>query len=300
MTRRARSLVRSLGGVLILVIVVGWVGTGPFLDGFRVIDVESVLAALCIGLAATVCCAWRWRRVAADLGVDLPWREAVAAYYRSQFLNATLPSGVVGDVHRAVRHGRDIGDLGRGVRAVVLERIAGLAAQVAIAVIVLLVLPSPVRPSQPAVTVLAAGVVAAVFVVGYVVARGTWLVAFVASGIALAGHTCVFVIAARAAGSTAPLALLFALTLLALMSMTLPLSFAGWGPREGVAAWGFAAAGLGATQGVTTAVAYGALALFACLPGLLVLAVSWLTTVSDRTVAASGVVPAFDRGASHE
>ena len=46
--------------------------------------------------------------------------DAVAAYYRSQFLNVTLPGGVVGDVHRAVRHGVDIGDVGLGVRAAVL------------------------------------------------------------------------------------------------------------------------------------------------------------------------------------
>jgi hypothetical protein len=53
------------------------------------------------------------------LGVRLPLRTAVADCYRSLFLNATLPGGVLGDVHRAVRHGRDVGDVGRGIRAVV-------------------------------------------------------------------------------------------------------------------------------------------------------------------------------------
>ena len=50
------------------------------------------------------------------LGVEVPLRDAVAAYYRSQFLNATLPGGVVGDVHRAVRHGRCRSCADRGVR----------------------------------------------------------------------------------------------------------------------------------------------------------------------------------------
>jgi uncharacterized membrane protein YbhN (UPF0104 family) len=206
--------------------------------------------------------------------VDLPWREAVRAYYRAMFLNTMLPTGVVGDVHRAVRHGRDIGDVGRGVRAVVLERMAGLAASVVIAAAVLLVLPSPVRPSDPAITAIAAAVVAAAVLTGWLLGRGTWLVALLASGLVLSGQTAVFVVAARAAGSTAPLWRLVALTLLALMAMVLPLSFAGWGPREGVAAWAFAAGGLGATQGVTTAVAYGGLSLIACLPGAVVLALS--------------------------
>jgi hypothetical protein len=47
---------------------------------------------------------------------------------------------------------------------------------------------------------------------------------------------------------------------------------AGWGPREGVAAWVFGAAGLGADLGVATAVVYGVMALVSGLPGALVLA----------------------------
>jgi hypothetical protein len=50
-----------------------------------------------------------------------------------------------------------------------------------------------------------------------------------------------------------------------------PLNLAGWGPREGMAAWAFAAAGLGAGAGVATAVAYGAIVLVANLPGAVVL-----------------------------
>jgi hypothetical protein len=56
--------------------------------------------------------------------------------------------------------------------------------------------------------------------------------------------------------------------------MALPLSIGGWGPREGVAAWAFAAAGLTAAAGVTTAVIYGVLALVATLPGAVLLVAS--------------------------
>ena len=59
--------------------------------------------------------------------------------------------------------------------------------------------------------------------------------------------------------------------LLALIAMGLPISVGGWGPREGVAALAFWMAGLGAPLGVTTSVAYGALALIASLPGGVVL-----------------------------
>ena len=123
------------------------------------VDVWSLAAAAAITVVTTVCCAWRWLLVARGLGVAVPLPVAVAAYYRSQFLNTTLPGGVVGDVHRGVSHGREVGDLGRGLRAVAWERAAGQAVQVALAVVVLLLLPSPVRSSMP---VVAGAVVAAV------------------------------------------------------------------------------------------------------------------------------------------
>ena len=62
--------------------------------------------------------------------------------------------------------------------------------------------------------------------------------------------------------------------LLVLMAMALP-SVAGWGPREGVAAWVFGAAGLGAQRALATAVVYGVTVLVASLPGAAVLVMAW-------------------------
>ena len=63
-------------------------------------------------------------------------------------------------------------------------------------------------------------------------------------------------------------------SLLVLLAGVLP-SVGGWGPREGVTAWVFAAAGLHAQRGVTTAVVYGVMVLVASLPGAAVLMVAW-------------------------
>ncbi|NEB10903.1 flippase-like domain-containing protein, partial [Streptomyces coelicoflavus] len=139
-----RTHLGTLVGTAVLA-VLGWrLGTGAFLDGLRRIDAPTVLAALGIGLVTTVFSAWRWALVARGLRIRLPLGGAVADYYRALFLNAALPGGVLGDVHRAVRHGRSAGDLGRGVRAVVLERVAGQAALIGVGVAVLLTMPSPV------------------------------------------------------------------------------------------------------------------------------------------------------------
>jgi uncharacterized membrane protein YbhN (UPF0104 family) len=270
-TRRALPWLPAAGGAVVLGIVLWRVGTGPFVAGLRVVGPWTVLAALAAGLASTLSCAWRWRRIAARLGVDLPVLTSVAAYYRSQFLNVTLPIGVAGDVHRAVRHGRQLGDVGRGAWAVVLDRASGLVAQVCLAAAALLVLPSPLPATTAAVAAAVAALVALVVLAGIVLARGLGVVVLVASGGVLAANVALFVVAARAAGTRASLPSLVGLTLLALLAAVLPLNLAGWGPREGVAAWAFAAAGLGANGGLTAAVAYGALSFVACLPGAAVL-----------------------------
>ena len=101
-------------------------------------------------------------------------------------------------------------------------------------------------------------------------ARRAWPAVALASALVVAGHAATFLIAARTAGVTAPASQVLPLALLVLLAAALP-NVGGWGPREGVTAWAFAAAGLGASLGVTTAVVYGVMVLFASLPGAAVL-----------------------------
>jgi uncharacterized membrane protein YbhN (UPF0104 family) len=91
------------------------------------------------------------------------------------------------------------------------------------------------------------------------------------SAAVLAGHITLFVVAAHAAGVTAPAGQLVPLVIVSLLAMGLPVNIGGWGPREGATVLMFAAAGLGAAQGLTTAVVYGLLGLVASLPGALML-----------------------------
>jgi uncharacterized membrane protein YbhN (UPF0104 family) len=275
-----------------LAVLVWRVGTGPFLDGLRTVDGGALAAGAGLAAVTTVGCAWRWRLVARGLGVELPLGPAVAAYYRSLFLNLTLPGGVVGDVHRGYRHGRDTRDVARGLRAVAWERSAGQAVQIVLTVLLLLVLPSPVRSAMPfvALGLLAAAAGAALAVhagrrnrIGrelYVGLRAlrAWPGVALASALVVAGHVATFVVAARTAGATVPPSRLLPLALLVLAGAALP-NVGGWGPREGVTAWAFAAAGLGASLGVATAVVYGVMVLVASLPGAAVLAAGWARRV---------------------
>jgi uncharacterized membrane protein YbhN (UPF0104 family) len=289
---------RVAAAAVMLAAVLWRLGAGPFVDGVRSVDGRALAAATAIALLTTVCSAWRWTVVARGLGLRLSLPTAVAACYRSVFLNLTLPGGVAGDVHRGVRHGRDAHDVGRALRAVGWERTAGQIVQAVLTIAVLLVLPSPVRSSMPIVAgaVLASAVALVLLArahIGSVRSRWTRVrtavaadvragllhrralpAVVLASTVVVLGHAATFLIAARTTGVTAPASRLLPLALLAMLGMVLP-SIAGWGPREGVTAWVFASAGLGAQRGAATAVAYGVMVLAASLPGALVLAAGW-------------------------
>jgi hypothetical protein len=101
-------------------------------------------------------------------------------------------------------------------------------------------------------------------------ARRAWPGIALASALVVAGHAATFLIAARTAGVTAPPSQMLPLALLVMQAAALP-GVAGWGPREGATAWAFAAAGMGASLGVATAVAYGVMVFVASLPGAAVL-----------------------------
>jgi hypothetical protein len=119
----------------------------------------------------------------------------------------------------------------------------------------------------------------------------------VTSVLASAGHVTLFLVAAKAAGVDAPTTTLVPIALAVLVVAALPLNVAGWGPREGAAAWAFAAAGLGAATGTTVAVAYGVLAFIGTLPGAVLLLVGpgvgraepGVVTVQEPDKVAEGV-----------
>jgi hypothetical protein len=245
---RSKGLETSLrigAGLLVLGFLVWRLGTGPFLDGLRAATVWAVLVALVVTAGTTWCGAMRWSLVSARFGERVPVRTAYVAYYRSQLINVTVPGGVVGDVHRGLRH---------GWRAVLWERVVGQVVQLGL--VGSLLLPGPWRW-------LALAALAMVVVAGGAV--------LALSALAVGGHVVVFLVAAASVGVALTPWQLVPLGGLVLLGAAVPLNVAGWGPREGVAAWAFAAYGSSASAGLSVSVTFGVLATVATLPGLVVL-----------------------------
>lgn len=292
-----------------LVCVLAWrVGPTAVAQAMRQVDAPVLGVALAAAVAAagvsTVCVSWRWVLIARALGLTLTLRDAVAASYRAQFLNVTLPVGVAGDVHRAVAHGRSAGDVPRGAYAVLCERVAGQVVQVGLGLIALALMPWPVHQAAGAgvgLPALGAGLVVAVATVGVgtrarlrrkrvpdgsavrgrrpelrvaLLSPRAWSAVVVTSVVAISGHVGTFLLAARAAGVAAVPGRLVPVAFIVLLAAAVPVNLAGWGPREGAAAWAFGATGLGADHGVVVAALYGALVIVASLPGAVVLLAS--------------------------
>ena len=312
-----RARARWLLGAVLLVALVARLGTGPFVSGVRLTTVSSLLAAVALTALTTVCCAWRWRLVADGLGVRIGLGAATAAVYRAQFLNATLPGGVLGDVDRAVPHARRGGALGPGVRSVVWERTLGQVVQVVLTVGALLLLPSALRSVgvTAGAGLLAAGGIG-LLLVGVARRHATRAVRLTAAdlravlrtrrrslavvaltALAVVGHLLVFLLAARVAGVPVTALEVVPLAAVVLLAAAVPANVAGWGPREGMAAWAFGAAGLGVDTGVTTAVVYGVMALVATLPGAVVLLAGRATRRTTRPRALALPAPLLQEAA---
>ena len=284
-----------------LLIGLGWWLDGrALLDQLENIDFRWLLVGFVVTFGQTVLSAWRWRYTAKRLGLNLSLRDAVREYYLAIFINQVCPGGIVGDLSRAWRHARTA-ETGPAVRAVILERLSGQMVMIVLSLGAVAALPEDVIGDVPYgwvfLVILSLVTVVVMTVVRRrssgneslvekllhdtriaVCSREALPRQLISSSIIVASYLVTFVIAARAIGSYTPLATLVPLIPIVLLAMLLPISIAGWGVREGVAAFLWAAAGLSAVEGAAISATYGLLILISSLPGAGVLLVGFRTT----------------------
>ncbi|HEY8281075.1 MAG TPA: lysylphosphatidylglycerol synthase transmembrane domain-containing protein [Leifsonia sp.] len=309
---RIRLTARILVGGGVLVALLARVGAGPFVHGLLSLNAPAIGAAILLVGIATAAAAWRWRLIARRLGLALPWSTALRMYYRSQLVNTMLPGGVIGDVQRAVDHGAAAGAdrAGTAARAVAVERIAGQVVQLLVAVPIIVLLGAGFAGVLLPALVVGLAAAAAIALATALVAAGSprlrlalrheaeelraglgsvaaSIQVVTASGVVVGCHVATFAVAAAAVGVSVPPARLLTLTVVVLLAASIPLNIGGWGPREGVAGWAFAVAGLGASAGVSSATLYGVLALIAVAPGVAATTLASLITRRNHRVRAT-------------
>jgi glycosyltransferase 2 family protein len=267
-----------------------------------------VIAAVAVLSFQIVLSALRWQITAGQLGITLDRGSAIREYYLSQIINQTLPGGVLGDAGRAVR-ARSHAGLWASGQAVVLERLAGqvgllivlsgafvvtltvpgglewpgwLATLVAILISLALIVPLvmsgfarllPPRSRQFITELLSSARRA-------LAGKKTWVVQLVLSLATALANIAGVVFCARALGVDLSFGVAMAIVPLILFTMLVPITVSGWGLREAAAIALFPLAGLSATEGLATSVAFGVVLLVIALPGL------WFLRRSPQSVRA--------------
>lgn len=296
---RPRKGALRIAGTLAIVGLVAWsVDIGQAMGLLAAANHDLLLLAFGALTVQTVVSAARWKITAARLDHRFSLIVAVREYYLAQFLNQTLPGGMVGDAGRAYRARHGAG-LVRAGQAVLFERLSGQIALIGVAApgfaLTVLVPGGPDWPTTLGTIALVIGaglVMVPILIFGGSKAPGAVGRAsrdFIGAarhaifaqdvlarqvGLSLGTVACNLVaFAACAAATGTPLEPLAVVTIvpIVLLAMLVPLSVAGWGVREGAAAMLFPVLGASPEAGVAASVAFGLVFLAVTLPGALVL-----------------------------
>jgi len=274
------------------------VEVGPVVRHVGAIEAGPALLALLIMLLQLALVSLRWNLVNRIVGARTGIGQALRLTWIGQFFNQVLPSTVGGDAVRVWLASREGVPVGRAVTGVVCDRAAALAALILIISATFLLAPTFVPGKIPSIEALrlvaGAGLLglAALFVFGASLAaflmrhRATesigklvrdlravlCLSAASAAITVLSGVVqllLVAVVVLCALGMNIPLAFggaLLVVPAIMLISM-IPISFAGWGVREGAMIVGLGELGVSASDALAISVAFGLLQMAAALPG---------------------------------
>lgn len=308
-TRVARPLLgralRMALGLGLLLATLSLIDRSQLLTRALSLDPRYLGLGVAIALPQLCLCALRWQFTAHRLGVPLSLRDALREYALSIAVNLLLPLGVLGDALRVARHERRMRrshraagrtPLSAALHTVIVERGVGQ-----LVVLLWALAALPLWFGWPA------GVAAALLVWAFGALALRWAArspetsrgrvlstlqrllrdlvrAFgspraaliqlaLSSGIVLSLVAQLYC-ALRALSLSLPPRAALQIFPFVLLSMAMPFSFAGFGPREAATAALYHAAQLSHADGVAFALAYGVLALLAAVPGVLLFAVS--------------------------
>lgn len=302
MKRKASAVILL---VLKLVITVGLIvyllrkiDIAPVLQKIRTIDPGSAAAAVAIMLVDLAIVSLRWQLVNNLVGARTRLGQVLRLTFIGQFFNQVLPSAVGGDAVRAWLAAREGVPIGRAATGILCDRAVALVALILIISCTFLVLPVLAPRTFPAIDLLrifALGVIfglAVLFALGNLITRllmryrvtafigklvrdlrivlfssGPSLAIMILAGIAQFLLVVAVYLCARGMNIHLEFhAALLVIPTVMLVSM-IPVSFAGWGVREGAMILGLGVLGISQPDALAVSVAFGLLHFIVGLPG---------------------------------
>lgn len=286
----------------------------------RSADLVLLAAAVLCYVAMLAIATWRWRLLLETLGVDAPLRRLTSSYLVATFFNNFLPSNIGGDVVRVRDGSRLTGSTAASLAVVGIDRILGFGALYVLAALAF-VLGGPVERELAGARVVLLGLAALFLALAYVFFRpgtargllagsrldripwlleqfeaaqgavhayrarvGTVVLALAGSLVLQALAVWYYVSIARALRIPLAVQAAFLMVPLCTLLQAVPISFNGWGLREGLFAVYFAQVGLSRESALAFSLVGAGLMVVLSLSG----AVAWLTRSQAAPAASTG------------
>lgn len=315
--RKYRALLLGLAKAAISAALVAWivstVDTDSLTRRLLTVPYETLFLAGLLELVALGIAVWRWKFVLGALGLATGYGVAFRLFYIGQFINQVLPANIGGDVYRTWRVFRDGSRLFRALMSVALDRLVALIGLALLAALGLYFLPGITDDAMPLgiISALVLGVAAGVvlFLAFGVLTLPRRLLAIpglgrlmawiteaslIARAVLLKPGTAISVIALAvgvhgfavisilvlAEGLGIPLSAeaAFALVPPVILASVIPVSYAGWGVREGAMVVFLGYAGIAPEAAISLSLLFGGVNLLVSLPA----ALFWLMSPGPR------------------
>jgi hypothetical protein len=301
----------AISGALIWYFI-GESDLGAVMESLRQVDAATVVAVLALFLAQMVLVAWRWSALLRLVGVGkgFSFHEIVRTVWSATFFNTTLVSSVGGDAFRLWTIVRAGNPLGKSVNSIFLDRLTAL---MALMILIAISLPYVMELIADEAAFLSYALLIAAFLAGFAalfhadrlprriqhwrLVRGLANLAadtrrlslhmdnlLPVAALSLLVHILnIFVVYVLARGLEIGISFLdcFFLVPPVILAMTLPISIAGWGVREGAMIVSLGLIGVSQESALVLSILFGLGITLAALPG----GVIWLFS-RNRTVPA--------------
>jgi hypothetical protein len=301
----------AISGALIWYFI-GKSDLGAVMESLRQVDAATVVAVLAMFLAQIVLVAWRWGALMRLVGVGkgFSFHEIVRTVWSANFFNTTLVSSVGGDAFRLWTIVRAGNPLGKSVNSIFLDRLTAL---MALMILIAISLPYVMELIADEAAFLSYALLIAAFLAGFAalfhadrlprriqhwrLVRGLANLAadtrrlslhmdnlLPVAALSLLVHILnIFVVYVLARGLEIGISFLdcFFLVPPVILAMTLPISIAGWGVREGAMIVSLGLIGVSQESALVLSILFGLGITLAALPG----GVIWLFS-RNRTVPA--------------
>ena len=263
-------------------------------------------AAIGVFLSTLVLSAYRWRLLAAILGLDAPFTDFLAFRFIATFANTLIPGVAGGDALRAIYLGRRTSRLGEAVASVLADRIVGLIGLFWLAAGAAILLKERGLPSVLTTLPILTGLITlALFVASPLIIRfvqvmpsrlsryGDFIVTYLEHRSALLAALALSVIVqsvlavcqyllALGIGIDAPLTLFLLFVPIAGVFASLPLTINGLGVREGAYLLLFGIAGVDRRNAIALGLLWFACTTIGALPGALAFVATPTTDVLQQ------------------